>query len=68
MEQRPLTSRYRSVDEDAAAGTDPTMLASIFYGLAMVRKIMESQGGGLSITSTPYHGTAIDLWLPRMAI
>ncbi|BCH28811.1 hypothetical protein MesoLjLc_07410 [Mesorhizobium sp. L-8-10] len=35
-------------------------------GLAMVCQLMESQGGGLSITSTPYHGTAIDLWLPVM--
>ena len=35
-------------------------------GLAMVSQLMESQGGGLSITSTPYHGTAIDLWLPVM--
>jgi signal transduction histidine kinase len=33
-------------------------------GLAMVRQMMESQGGGLSITSTPHRGTAIDLWLP----
>ena len=33
-------------------------------GLAMVSQLMESQGGRLSITSTPYHGTAIDLWLP----
>ena len=33
-------------------------------GLAMVRQLMESQGGGLSITSTPNCGTAIDLWLP----
>ena len=35
-------------------------------GLAMVSQLMESQGGGLSVTSTPYHGTAIDLWLPVM--
>lgn len=35
-------------------------------GLAMVRQVMERQGGGLSITSTPYLGTAIDLWLPVM--
>lgn len=33
-------------------------------GLAMVSQLMESQGGGLSITSTPCQGTAIDLWLP----
>jgi signal transduction histidine kinase len=33
-------------------------------GLAMVRRMMESQGGSLSITSAPYKGTAIDLWLP----
>ena len=36
-------------------------------GLAMVRKMMERQGGGFSITSTPYHGTAIDLWLPILS-
>ncbi|WP_245466919.1 MULTISPECIES: ATP-binding protein [unclassified Mesorhizobium] len=35
-------------------------------GLAMVSQVMESQGGGLSVTSTPHHGTAIDLWLPVM--
>lgn len=35
-------------------------------GLAMVSQLMESQGGGLSITSTPCQGTAIDLWLPVM--
>lgn len=35
-------------------------------GLAMVSQIMESQGGGLSITSTPCQGAAIDLWLPVM--
>ena len=33
-------------------------------GLAMVRQMMEGQSGGLSITSTPHHGTVIDLWLP----
>ncbi|WP_352824870.1 ATP-binding protein [Mesorhizobium sp. M0134] len=32
-------------------------------GLAMMSQLMERQGGGLSVTSTPYHGTAIDLWL-----
>ncbi|WP_419695299.1 ATP-binding protein [Mesorhizobium muleiense] len=35
-------------------------------GLAMVSQMMKSQGGGLSVTSTPYHGTAIDRWLPVM--
>ncbi len=33
-------------------------------GLAMVSQLMESQGGGMSVTSTPHHRTAIDLWLP----
>jgi signal transduction histidine kinase len=35
-------------------------------GLATVRQIMERQGGGLSIASTPHRGTIIDLWLPVM--
>ncbi|EHK52573.1 robable sensor/response regulator hybrid [Mesorhizobium alhagi CCNWXJ12-2] len=35
-------------------------------GLAMVSQMMERQGGGLSVTSTQYRGTAIDLWLPVM--
>jgi signal transduction histidine kinase len=35
-------------------------------GLASVRQIVESLGGGLSITSKPQHGTTIDLWLPAM--
>ena len=35
-------------------------------GLATVRQLMESLGGGLSITSTPRQGTTIDLWLPAM--
>lgn len=33
-------------------------------GLAMVSQQMESQGGDLSVASTPLHGTKIDLWLP----
>jgi signal transduction histidine kinase len=33
-------------------------------GLATVRQLMESLGGGLSITSKPGKGTTIDLWLP----
>ena len=33
-------------------------------GLATVRQLMESMGGGFSMTSTPCHGTTIDLWLP----
>ena len=36
-------------------------------GLATVRQLMESLGGGLSITSTPGKGTTIDLWLPAMS-
>jgi signal transduction histidine kinase len=35
-------------------------------GLATVRQLVESLGGGLSITSTPRQGTTIDLWLPAM--
>ena len=35
-------------------------------GLATVRQLMERQGGGLSIASTPRRGTSIDLWLPVM--
>lgn len=35
-------------------------------GLATVRQLMERQGGGLSIASTPHRGTTIDLWLPVM--
>ncbi|WP_167458778.1 sensor histidine kinase [Mesorhizobium kowhaii] len=33
-------------------------------GLATVRQIVESLGGGLSITSKHRHGTTIDMWLP----
>ncbi|MBB6409228.1 ATP-binding protein [Mesorhizobium sangaii] len=33
-------------------------------GLATVRQIVESLGGGLSMTSKHRHGTTIDLWLP----
>jgi signal transduction histidine kinase len=36
-------------------------------GLATVRQLMESLGGGLSITSTPGKGASIDLWLPAMS-
>ena len=35
-------------------------------GLATVRRLMESLGGGLSVTSTPRRGTTIDLWLPAL--
>jgi signal transduction histidine kinase len=36
-------------------------------GLATVRQLMERQGGGLSIASTPHRGTTVDLWLPVMS-
>jgi signal transduction histidine kinase len=36
-------------------------------GLATVRQVVESMGGGLSITSTPRQGTTIDLWLPAIS-
>jgi len=36
-------------------------------GLATVRQVMERQGGGLTIASTPHYGTTIDLWLPVMS-
>ena len=36
-------------------------------GLATVRQLMESLGGGLSIASTPGTGTTVDLWLPAMS-
>jgi signal transduction histidine kinase len=36
-------------------------------GLATVRQLMESLGGGLSITSKPGKGTTIALWLPAMS-
>ena len=36
-------------------------------GLATVRQLMERQGGGLTITSAPYRGTTVDLWLPAMS-
>jgi signal transduction histidine kinase len=36
-------------------------------GLDIVRRIVESLSGGLSIISTLGHGTAIDLWLPAIA-
>ncbi|MGX5828185.1 ATP-binding protein [Mesorhizobium sp. 43Arga] len=35
-------------------------------GLATVRQLMESSGGGFSITSTVGRGTTVDLWLPAM--
>ena len=35
-------------------------------GLATVRQLMESLGGGLSIRSIPRQGTRIDLWLPAI--
>ncbi|AYG62188.1 ATP-binding protein [Rhizobium jaguaris] len=35
-------------------------------GLATVRRLMESLGGGLSIRSAPRRGTTIDLWMPAM--
>lgn len=35
-------------------------------GLATVKRLIESLGGALSITSTPAQGTTIDLWLPAM--
>lgn len=35
-------------------------------GLEIVRRIVESLSGGLSIISTLGHGTAIDLWLPAI--
>jgi hypothetical protein len=31
-------------------------------------RIVESLGGGLSITSTPRQGTTIDLWVPAASI
>ena len=42
-----------------STGTNGTGL-----GLATVRRLMESLGGRLSITSAPRRGTTIDLWLP----
>jgi signal transduction histidine kinase len=36
-------------------------------GLATVRQLMERQGGGLTIASTPRRGTTIHLWLPVMS-
>jgi len=36
-------------------------------GLAVVRRIVESLSGGLSIISTLGHGTTIDLWLPAIS-
>lgn len=36
-------------------------------GLEIVRRIVESLSGRLSIISTLAHGTAIDLWLPAIA-
>jgi signal transduction histidine kinase len=36
-------------------------------GLAVVRRIVESLNGVLSITSTLRHGTTIDLWLPAIS-
>ncbi|QLL64238.1 sensor/response regulator hybrid (plasmid) [Sinorhizobium mexicanum] len=35
-------------------------------GLATVKQLMESLGGGLSITSAPRRGTTIDLWMPAL--
>ncbi|RWA64059.1 MAG: HAMP domain-containing histidine kinase [Mesorhizobium sp.] len=36
-------------------------------GLAVVRRIVESLSGGLSIISALGHGTTIDLWLPAIS-
>ena len=36
-------------------------------GLEVVRRIVESLSGGLSIISTLGHGTTIDLWLPAIS-
>ncbi|RUX11747.1 sensor/response regulator hybrid [Mesorhizobium sp. M2A.F.Ca.ET.037.01.1.1] len=36
-------------------------------GLAVVRRIVETLNGVLSITSTLRHGTTIDLWLPAIS-
>jgi signal transduction histidine kinase len=41
-----------------------TRTNGIGLGLATVWRLMESLGGGLSITSAPRRGTTIDLWLP----
>ena len=35
-------------------------------GLATIKQLIESLGGGLSIRSAPAQGTTIDLWLPAM--
>ena len=64
---------------DSGSGTDETTLRmagephfstktnGTGLGLATVRQLMERQGGGLSIASTPHRGTTIDLWLPVMS-
>ncbi|MGX5846662.1 ATP-binding protein [Mesorhizobium sp. PL10] len=41
-----------------------TKTNSTGLGLATVKQLIESLGGGLSIASMPAHGTTIDLWLP----
>ncbi|MER8634261.1 ATP-binding protein [Mesorhizobium opportunistum] len=77
---RPATLEHlvRLSVADTGVGMDPSTLrsAGLPYfttktngtglGLAIVRQMMESQGGGMSVTSTPYQGTAIDLWLPAV--
>jgi len=41
----------------------PTRTNGTGLGLATVRRLMESLGGGLSITSARRRGTTIDPWL-----
>jgi signal transduction histidine kinase len=45
----------------------PTKTREAGLGLATVWQLMERQGGGLSIASTPHRGTTIDLWPPVMS-
>jgi signal transduction histidine kinase len=51
-----LRSAERPHFSTEANGTGP--------GLTMVKQLLERHGGVLSITSTLYRGTAVDLWLP----
>lgn len=61
---------------DTGVGMDPATVQNVGspyfstkrngtgLGLAMVRRMVEAQGGQLQITTAPQQGTAIELWLP----